>query len=177
MPSLPPVVTADLSGKTVAVIGSNTGIGLEAAKHFARMKPARLICTCRNQAKADATVSIIEQETGYTKAESWVLELSEFTSVIAFANRFEEEGIPLDILVCNAAVALASYQKTSDGCETVAVMKTLNEEGSFCDPEKRYSDSKLLNVLFTRAIAHHIGPKAPVIVDTVNPGFCVSDLR
>ena len=53
----PPVVKADLSGKTVAVIGCNTGIGLETAKHFATMNPARVICACRSQEKAEATVA------------------------------------------------------------------------------------------------------------------------
>lgn len=45
---LPPPLHTDLSGKTVLVIGANTGIGLEAAKHFAKMNPARLIIGCRS---------------------------------------------------------------------------------------------------------------------------------
>lgn len=39
----------DLTGKTVVIIGANVGIGFEAAKHFARMKPARLILGCRSE--------------------------------------------------------------------------------------------------------------------------------
>lgn len=49
-----PVVTADLTGKTIVVIGANTGIGLQASMHFARMKPARLILGCRNKSKGQA---------------------------------------------------------------------------------------------------------------------------
>ncbi|KAJ7810039.1 hypothetical protein B0H14DRAFT_3758461 [Mycena olivaceomarginata] len=41
---LPPVAKADLTGKTVVVIGANTGLGFESVKHFAGMNPGRLHC-------------------------------------------------------------------------------------------------------------------------------------
>ena len=52
----PPVIRADLTGKTVMVIGANIGLGFEATKHFASMKPARLILACRSEAKAKAAI-------------------------------------------------------------------------------------------------------------------------
>lgn len=48
---LDPPLHADLTGKNVIVTGANTGIGFETAKHFARMKPARLILACRSEAR------------------------------------------------------------------------------------------------------------------------------
>lgn len=57
MSKVPPAVTTDLSGKTVIIVGANTGIGLEAAKHFAMMNPSRLILACRNQIKGAAAVT------------------------------------------------------------------------------------------------------------------------
>ncbi|KAJ7435550.1 hypothetical protein FB451DRAFT_1000485, partial [Mycena latifolia] len=52
----PAVVTADLMGKTIIVLGTNTGIGLESAKHFIRMNAGRLILACRSQSKGEAAV-------------------------------------------------------------------------------------------------------------------------
>lgn len=51
-----PLITADLSGKIVMVTGSNTGLGFEAAKHFASMNPERLILACRSEAKGKKAV-------------------------------------------------------------------------------------------------------------------------
>jgi retinol dehydrogenase-12 len=38
------------------VVGANSGLGFEASKHFARMKPAHLILACRNKRKGEAAV-------------------------------------------------------------------------------------------------------------------------
>ena len=51
-----PATKADLSGRTVLVVGTTVGIGLEAAKQFARMGPKRLICTGRNKEKCAQVV-------------------------------------------------------------------------------------------------------------------------
>ena len=49
--TLPPHLHADLMGKTILVVGANTGIGFETAKHFAEMRPGRLILGCRSEEK------------------------------------------------------------------------------------------------------------------------------
>jgi retinol dehydrogenase-12 len=48
-----PVSTHDLSGQIVVVLGANVGLGYEAAKHFARMHPKKLVLACRNREKAE----------------------------------------------------------------------------------------------------------------------------
>lgn len=52
----PPVENADLSGQTVIVVGANTGLGLEAVKHFAKMNAGRIILACRNEAKGKIAI-------------------------------------------------------------------------------------------------------------------------
>ncbi|KAK7031655.1 WW domain-containing oxidoreductase [Favolaschia claudopus] len=110
----PPALKTDLTGKTVIVLGANTGIGFEAAKHFATMNPGKVILACRSQSKGDAAVQKLKAETGYSRAELWLIDLADFSSVKRFADRFEREGERLDILVENAAIGSSTYIKTKD---------------------------------------------------------------
>ncbi|KAF5383770.1 hypothetical protein D9615_003778 [Tricholomella constricta] len=123
---LPPLVTADLTGKTVMVIGANTGLGFEASKHFASMNPARLILACRNQAKGEAAIERLQNETKYPSAELWITDLMKFSSVVGFADKFEKDGGRLDILVENAACAPTEYDATPDGWETTLQVNCLS---------------------------------------------------
>ncbi|KAF7440958.1 hypothetical protein PC9H_001307 [Pleurotus ostreatus] len=115
---VPPVEKGDLTGKTVVVIGANTGIGYETAKHFATMNPARLIMGCRNEAKGTTALANLQQSTGFDRAELWLIDLCDFDSVKAFADKFEKEVERLDILVANAGVVSMKYELTQDEWET-----------------------------------------------------------
>lgn len=55
--AVPPVVNADLTGKTVVVVGANTGLGFQATKHFAAMNPQKLIMGCRSRQKGEDAVN------------------------------------------------------------------------------------------------------------------------
>ncbi|KAJ3528349.1 hypothetical protein NMY22_g9456 [Coprinellus aureogranulatus] len=227
----PPVATADLSGQTVIVTGANAGLGFEAAKHFANMKPGKLILACRSFERGSAAVASIKEATGFKNVELWLLDLANFSSIIAFADRFKNEGGRLDILVANAAIAVDKYKLTADGWEeslqvndlstsllcfllAPRLVETAREHGSrprvtivssevhywvtfpektwevesafqylnsmeHCTPKRmgnRYFETKLLNIFFTRSFADLL-KKTPVIFNTVNPGFCISEIR
>ncbi|KAH7882551.1 hypothetical protein F5I97DRAFT_1906004 [Phlebopus sp. FC_14] len=247
--TLPPVETTDLSGKTVVVVGANVGIGFEAAKHFARMKPARLILACRSESKGKAAVTEIQEQCGSNACELWLLDLADFSSVTSFADKFLRESDRLDILVMNAGMATGKYETTTNGWErtygmilerslpplivssriqvnhlatallSLLLLPRLVETGKktgihsrlvivasdvhywavlkddvkhsqtplaklsnkeYCTPKimaVRYFDSKVLNVLFVRALQDHIPSVVPLTVNAVNPGFCYSQLR
>jgi NAD(P)-dependent dehydrogenase (short-subunit alcohol dehydrogenase family) len=129
------VVKTDLSGKSVLITGANSGIGFEAAKHFASMNPARLIIVCRSQEKGEIAskgtrlpeglllwtyyfILAIKDSTGYQNVEIRIMEQGSFSSVVAFADKFEQEGRKIDILVANAGVAHLQYSTTEDGWES-----------------------------------------------------------
>jgi len=55
---LPPLERYSLTGRTVLVVGVTAGgLGFEAAKHFARMNPRKLIVTCRQEEKGLKVIS------------------------------------------------------------------------------------------------------------------------
>jgi retinol dehydrogenase 12 len=131
---MPPVVTADLTGKIVVITGANIGLGLEAAKHLARMNPKKLVITVRSQEKGEETVkgkylllfdislrltfpfaTAIEKETGFKDTEIGILELSSFDSVKKFVETFEQGNHRLDILLENAAYGSHTTEMTTDG--------------------------------------------------------------
>jgi len=229
----PPVEKVDLTGKTVIVVGANGGLGFEASKHFASMRPARLILACRSQSKGQAALERIKAETGCTTAEVWIIDLTEFASVQRFADQFARDGGRLDILVANAAVILDKYEETKDGWETCLqvnclsmpllallllphmvrtgsehstvprivvvasdvhywasiekrvleapnILTTLGSK-SYCTPkamaDQRYFLTKMLNILFVRALNDRIAASTPLVVNAVNPGFCYSNIR
>ncbi|TFK96207.1 hypothetical protein BDV98DRAFT_536903 [Pterulicium gracile] len=112
-----PVASHDLTGQTVVVLGANVGLGFEAAKHFARMKPAKLILACRNQSKADDALANLRKETGYEGGEVWLVDLLDFASVSKFGERFHKKEARLDIFVANAAVAPTGFEVSEEGYE------------------------------------------------------------
>lgn len=123
-----PLETQDLSGKTVIVTGANVGLGKETARHLAAMKPSRLILACRNLEKAQDALEDIIQSTGNSNIEVWQLDLSDFSSVRAFAKKLNGELNRLDIFVQNAGVAMSGWNETKDGYEItlqVNVISTL----------------------------------------------------
>jgi NAD(P)-dependent dehydrogenase (short-subunit alcohol dehydrogenase family) len=60
-------------------------------------------------------ITAIEKTTGYLKTTLWLVDLNEFSSVVAFADKFED--VALDIVVANAGVSCESYQVSPEGWE------------------------------------------------------------
>jgi retinol dehydrogenase 12 len=122
-----PDTVVDLRGRTVIVTGSNVGLGLEAAKRFYAMNPARLILAVRTISKGEDAKKVIlepgKKEGPYgtvkseTNIEVWALDLSSFESVRKFAKKCEDELERIDILLENAAVQVGDWSITNDGWE------------------------------------------------------------
>ena len=103
----PAYPTRMLNGQTVIVTGSNTGLGKEAARHFARLGAAKLILAVRNTKAGEAAKTDIEQTTQCAPGtvEVWPLDLGDYDSVKSFAARASKELERVDVLCENAGIA------------------------------------------------------------------------
>ncbi|KAI9825809.1 MAG: hypothetical protein M1832_000749 [Thelocarpon impressellum] len=224
-----PYPETDFGGQTVVVTGANTGLGLEAARHFTRLNATTVILGVRNAEKGEAARAAIEATTGKKGVvEVWPLDLSSYESVKQFAARAQGLG-RLDAVVENAGIA-ANVFRLAEGDEatiTVNVTSTfllallllpklrqtaaqydvlprltiVSSEvhaiaafaerkhpdlfAALSDPARtdmddRYNVSKLLEVLAVRELAGALAasPRGgrTVVLDTVNPGLCHSEL-
>jgi retinol dehydrogenase-12 len=136
----PPLETVDLAGQTILAVGANIGLGLEAAKHIARMKPGKLVLACRSLKKGeDAAKGVcpfrhfaayrleawlcaeIREATGFENTACYAVDLAVFASVVAFAEEFELVEGRVDIVLHSAGVAHPEYERTTDGWETKCI--------------------------------------------------------
>lgn len=107
----------DLTGQHVVITGGNSGIGLEAAVVFAR-KGAHTIIACRDPSRAEGALAVIRERAQNADVRAMQLDVSELASVARFAEQLTRELPKLDVLVNNAGIMGAPYQKTKDGFES-----------------------------------------------------------
>jgi NAD(P)-dependent dehydrogenase (short-subunit alcohol dehydrogenase family) len=105
-----------MKGKTCLVTGANVGIGLETARGLAAMG-ATVVLACRSLEKGISAQKDIVTTTGNANVHLLQLDLSSLSDVRRFAATFLAQFPRLDVLVNNAGVFYAEFQKTDDGIE------------------------------------------------------------
>lgn len=112
------LIARDLTGKIVVVTGSNTGLGFDAAKHFATMNPKKLILAVRNEKKGEEAKDKIKEFNGFDRVEVMKLDLTSFRSVVEFTTKLNKEE-RLDIFISNAAITGdgTNFVMSEDGYE------------------------------------------------------------
>jgi NAD(P)-dependent dehydrogenase (short-subunit alcohol dehydrogenase family) len=98
-------------GQTIIITGSNTGLGLEAARHIVRLGAGKVILAVRTLSKGEKAAESILESTHATKdvIEVWPLDLSSYESIRAFGARVQTLD-RLDAVIQNAGV-LTNYYK------------------------------------------------------------------
>lgn len=114
--------TTSCAGQTIIVTGSNTGLGKEAVRHFARLGASKIILACRNSKAGDEAKKDIATSTkcGADVLEVWPLDLLSYDSCRSFAERASK--LPrLDVLLENAGVAGSTWALAGGHERMVAV--------------------------------------------------------
>ncbi len=116
-----PVPTKSFAGQTIIITGSNTGLGLEAARHFVRLEAAKVILAVRSLEKGDKAAESIVKSTGRVGvAEVWKLNQESYASVKAFSERASSLD-RLDVVVANAGIIIHFWSQAEDNERTVTV--------------------------------------------------------
>jgi len=118
----PPYPTEDFTGKTIIVTGANTGLGLEAARHFTRLNCAKLILGVRTVSKGQAAKESILESTKRPSdcIEVWDLDLNSTASVKAFAARAQSLE-RVDVLLENAGISTNEWALKEGYEQTIQV--------------------------------------------------------
>jgi NAD(P)-dependent dehydrogenase (short-subunit alcohol dehydrogenase family) len=105
-----------LDGKTALVTGASTGLGLETARALAATG-ARVVLAVRNDEKADAAKAAIRERVPDAQLEHGTLDLASLGSVRRFADKFRSQHHELHLLINNAGVMFAPFERTAEGFE------------------------------------------------------------
>lgn len=106
----------DLTGKTYAITGGNSGIGLEAAKILVA-KGARVVITARSESKAQAALTEIRAEASGADVDFVLLDLADAESTRAAASALLDACPRMDALIANAGIMQTPETRTAEGFE------------------------------------------------------------
>ena len=121
-----PEPTADFTGKTVIVTGSNVGIGFEAAALYTALHAAKVILAVRTLSKGTAAQNQIEERSGRKGVvEVWELDMDSSPSIQKFADRVNRDLERLDVAVLNAGIVAKGYEIGADGHERLLQVNVL----------------------------------------------------
>lgn len=117
-----PYPTTKFTGQTIIVTGSNTGLGIEAARHFVRLDAARVILAVRNLSKGKAAASSIYESTQRSGVvDVWEMDLDSYASVQRFAARVNKELETLHVVVENAGILSYSFSMSEEDERMITV--------------------------------------------------------
>lgn len=153
----------DLSGKTIAITGCNSGLGRESARVLA-LRGAHIVGLARTVEKAQAAFDELGLDKGKTTAIA--CELSEPSSVREAARSLLSLGTKLDVLLCNAGIMALPERMVRHGLE---MQFLTNHMGHFIlvqgAMDALADDAR---VVVVSSGAHHMAPDVGVDLDDLD---------
>ncbi|KAJ7583474.1 short-chain dehydrogenase [Mycena floridula] len=173
-----PLITGDLSSRSILLTGAASGLGFEAATHLASMQPRCLLLTYRNTGGSGGSFDALTKISPSVIGSA--LDLTSFASVKKLVT--EAEASHIDTFVGNAAMATRVFAKTEDGWETALQVNYLSNAllSILLLPQlvKNSSSKSLSRLVLLSSDGHHFidGSKLPdpsSILSTLNdPEYC-----
>ena len=124
------------AGKTVLITGTTiSGLGFEAAQKIAALNATKLIITARSEKKGQAAKEHIERyvrskggsgKPASPQIEIYILDMDDFSSVKAFAEKVNDNLPKLDAVILNAGVTNRAWSKTREGWEQTLQVNTIS---------------------------------------------------
>ncbi|KAG8158090.1 hypothetical protein KVR01_011851 [Diaporthe batatas] len=151
----PKPINADLSGQTAIITGANVGLGFETGRQLLGLGLSRLILAVRSQAKGDAAAVTLREEHPSATIEVWLLDMSSYASIHAFAKRCVGDELPrLDIAILNAGVQNAQF--------------TRNEHTGYDNTfQVNYLSTALLSILLLPVLSERRAPGKPARLSVI----------
>jgi len=106
-----------MSGKTIIITGSSSGIGKEAALQLLE-DGADVILACINKKETKELIKNLPEKIKH-KAHFIKLDLCSFTIIEKFVKKFSKKFQKLDILINNAGSCPSDFKLTEDGIESI----------------------------------------------------------
>ncbi|MGO4546575.1 SDR family oxidoreductase [Paenibacillus sp. 2TAB23] len=107
----------NMTGKTAAVTGANSGMGLATVVELAKLG-AHVVMICRSRERGEQALEQAKKQSGSPEIELMLCDLGSFASIRTFAAAFKQKHARLDVLVNNAGVVSLKRQLTADGHES-----------------------------------------------------------
>lgn len=211
---------ASLKGKKAIVTGASSGLGIETARVLA-LAGADVVLACRSKEAGEKTAQELKAALPASAGALSVdqLDLSDLSSVRAFAQRYLQGNTSLDLLINNAGIMATPLGATAQGFEQqmgtnhlghflltnllknllekspaarvvnvsselhrrgkkASLLATLETDPKYTQrkysPFDAYGDSKLANILFTKALAKRLPEN--VLTVSLHPGVIATNL-
>ncbi|XP_065862941.1 short-chain dehydrogenase TIC 32, chloroplastic-like isoform X2 [Euphorbia lathyris] len=168
-------VTQGIDGTalTAIVIGlASSGIGVETARVLA-MRGVYVVMAVRNVEAATKIKQTILKENPSAKLEVMQIDLSSMASIRKFASQYISSGLPLNILINNAAVVIPPFTLSEDNIE---LQFATNHVGHFLltdllleimknTARESNQEGRIFNV---SSIGHHVVYREGIRFDKIN---------
>jgi len=102
----------DLSGKTILVTGSNSGIGFETMRVLV-LRGAHVLAFARSMEKAQGACELAMLHAAYGKATPFACDQADYGQVVSATDAVHAMDIPIDAVICNAGLNAPTLEQVN----------------------------------------------------------------